>query len=284
MGIVGPRQLPPDPQILGKVRFTTRQTGARLPPMAPPVLKVTDLVKDFDGFRAVDGLSLELARGEVLGVLGANGAGKTTAMNMILGLTTPTSGEIDVFGKPLAKNRLATMRRVNFSSAYTSLPGNLLVRQNLMIFGMLYGLKKARKRARQLLELFEIEHLANRTTGHLSSGESTKVNLCKAFLNSPELLLLDEPTASLDPDIADKTRKLIRKLQKESQMAILYTSHNMRDIEEICDRVIFVHRGRIIREGTPEQIKKSFAEESLENVFIRIARGGDLLDKAPAKS
>ncbi|MFT5468318.1 MAG: ABC-2 type transport system ATP-binding protein [Verrucomicrobiales bacterium] len=241
-----------------------------------PVLRVRNLVKEFGKFRAVDGLSLDVKKGEILGLLGANGAGKTTTMHLLLGLTTPTSGEIEVFGKSLHKNRIELMRRMNFSSAYTNLPGNLLVRQNLMIFGMMYGVKKSRERAQQLLELFEIEHLAKRPTGYLSAGEATKVNLCKAFLNSPDLLMLDEPTASLDPDVADKTRKLIRKLQKEQQSSIVYTSHNMRDIEEICDRVIFIHRGKIIREGTPENIKDGFEETSLEEVFIKIARGGDL--------
>lgn len=241
-----------------------------------PVLRVRNLIKEFDGFRAVDGISLDVARGEILGLLGANGAGKTTTMHLLLGLTTPSEGDIEVFGKPLLQNRIELMRRMNFSSAYTNLPGNLLVRQNLMIFGMMYGVKKARERARQLLEMFEIEHLAKRPTGYLSAGESTKVNLCKAFLNSPDLLMLDEPTASLDPDVADKTRKLIKQLQEEQQSSIVYTSHNMRDIEEICDRVIFIHRGKIIREGSPQQIKDGFAETSLEEVFIKIARGGDL--------
>ncbi|MEM7014397.1 MAG: ABC transporter ATP-binding protein [Verrucomicrobiota bacterium] len=245
--------------------------------MAEPVLRVRNLAKEFDGFRAVDGIDLEVAPGEILGMLGANGAGKTTTMHLLLGLTTPTEGDIEVFGKPLHKNRLATMRRVNFSSAYTNLPGNLFVRQNLTIFAMMYGVRNVRQRVQELLELFEIDHLAKRPTGHLSAGESTKVNLCKAFLNSPDLLMLDEPTASLDPDIADKTRKLIRQLQKEHNMSMVYTSHNMRDIEEICDRVVFIHRGKIIREGTPQQIKDSFSETSLEEVFIKIARDGDLL-------
>ncbi len=250
-------------------------------PMASPVIRVQNLVKEFGDFRAVDGLNLELAKGEVLGLLGANGAGKTTTMNMMLGLTTPTSGEIEIFGKSLMANRIEILRRANFSSAYTHLPGNLLVEQNLIVTGHLYGLDRIRERVDEMLNLFEVVHLRRRPTGHLSAGESTRVNLCKAFLNEPELLLLDEPTASLDPDVADKVRKVIRQKQRDSQVSIVYTSHNMRDIEEVCDRVIFVHHGKIIREGTTDQIKASFEEDSLEDVFIRIARSGDLKEEKP---
>jgi len=247
--------------------------------MNPLVLKVQSLIKEFDGFRAVNKLNLELAQGEVLGVLGANGAGKTTLMNMLLGLTTPTSGSITIFGKPIGPNRIDILKEANFSSAYTSLPGNLSVEQNLTVFGHLYHLKNVKQRVDEVLDMFEAQDLRKRITGHLSAGESTRVNLCKAFLNSPRLLMLDEPTASLDPDIADKVRKLIRKMQRECQMSILYTSHNMRDIEEVCDRVVFMDRGSIIRKGTPQEIKDAFAEDSLENVFIRIARGGDLVEE-----
>lgn len=248
--------------------------------MNPPVLQVENVVKRFGDFRAIDGLSLELAEGEVLGVLGANGAGKTTLMNMMLGLTTQTEGTIRVFGKPIGPNRVEILRQANFSSAYTSLPGNLLVEQNLIVFGHLYRLSNVRQRVEEVLDMFEAQNLRKRVTGHLSAGESTRVNLCKAFLNSPRLLMLDEPTASLDPDIADKVRKLIRRVQRDSKISIVYTSHNMRDIEEVCDRVVFMDRGKIIREGSPSEIKEAFAEDSLENVFIRIARGGDLVESS----
>ncbi len=244
--------------------------------MEEPVLRVHNLVKEFDGVRAVDGLNLELGKGEVLGLLGANGAGKTTTMNMLLGLTSPTSGDMRIFGQSLETDRIEILRRANFSSAYTNLPGNLLVEQNLIVTGHLYGLDRIRQRVDAMLRLFEVEHLRARPTGHLSAGEGTRVNLCKAFLNDPELLFLDEPTASLDPDVADKVRKIIRRKQRESRISIIYTSHNMRDIEEVCDRIIFVHHGRVIREGTTAEIKAAFEEDSLENVFIRIARSGDL--------
>jgi len=244
--------------------------------MLPPVLTVRDLVKDFGSFRAVDGISFDLARGEVLGLLGPNGAGKTTVMNMLLGLVSPSSGSIRIFDKSLEKSRIAILRRMNFSSAYTSLPGNLLVRQNLMVFALMYGLSDCRRRVRETMERFGVTELAERTTGQLSAGESTRVNLCKAFLNDPELLLLDEPTASLDPDVVDKVRNLIRETQRESGTSIIYTSHNMQDIELVCDRVIFLHRGRLIRMGTPREIKESFDSATLEDVFIQIARSGDL--------
>lgn len=244
--------------------------------MRDSVLKVRNLIKDFGEFRAVDGLSFSLGRGEILGLLGANGAGKTTAMSMLLGLVTPTKGEIDVFGVPLQRNRTAILRRMNFSSAYTNLPGNLYVEQNLLIFAHLYGVKEPRRRVEAIMERLEVTHLRRRVTGHLSAGESTRVNLCKAFLNEPELLLLDEPTASLDPDVVDKVRCLIREMQQQFGTSIIYTSHNMRDIEVVCDRVVFMHQGKLIREGTVEEIKASFEEETLEGVFIRIARSGDL--------
>jgi ABC-2 type transport system ATP-binding protein len=243
---------------------------------APVVLSARELTREFDGVTALDAFTFSLRRGEVLGLLGANGAGKTTAMNMLLGLTTPTSGTIEVFGKDLVTHRVEVLRRVNFSSAYTALPSNLYVWQNLRVFARIYGVKNPKQKIAELLELLEIEYLNNRVTGQLSAGESTRVNLCKALLNDPELLLLDEPTASLDPDIADKVRKFVRKMQTERGIAILYTSHNMRDIEEVCDRVIFLHKGKVVAEGTPKEIVERSAQSSLEDVFIKIARSGEV--------
>ncbi|MFZ4764758.1 MAG: ABC transporter ATP-binding protein [Roseimicrobium sp.] len=240
------------------------------------ILEARNLTRDFDGVRALDAFNFQLLKGEVLGLLGANGAGKTTAMNMLLGLTTPTSGSIHAFGLDLLKHRIAILKRSNFSSAYTSLPGNLLVWQNLTVFARIYGVPDAKRKINELLELFEIGSLRKRVTGQLSAGESTRVNLCKSLLNDPELLLLDEPTASLDPDIADKVRKTIRRVQAERQISILYTSHNMRDIEEVCDRVIFLHKGKVVTEGTPADIVSRSQKATLEDVFIKIARSGDI--------
>lgn len=240
------------------------------------ILEARELTREFDGVKALDRFSFQLRRGEVLGLLGANGAGKTTAMNCLLGLTLPTSGDLFAFGKPLHSHRIEILKKTNFSSAYVSLPGNLKVWQNLTVFARIYGVPQPKQKIAELLELLEVAHLRDRVTGQLSAGESTRVNLCKAFLNDPELLMLDEPTASLDPDIADKVRKVVRKVQSERNIGILYTSHNMRDIEEVCDRVIFLHKGRIVAEGTPQDIVHKFEEQSLENVFIKIARSGDL--------
>ncbi len=243
-----------------------------------PVVEVTDLRKIFNGVTAVDNLSFSIQAGEIVGLLGANGAGKTTAIHILLGLTTPTSGSIRLFGLDIARHRSAILQRCNFSSAYTNLPMNLRVWENLRIFSLLYNVPNGKKKSQELLELFEIAHLRNHISGHLSSGETTRLNLCKALLNDPELLLLDEPTASLDPDMADKLRKSLRQIQRERGIAMLYTSHNMRDVEEVCDRVLFLNRGRIIGSGTPAEIVTHFRQNSLEEVFIAVARGGDLIE------
>jgi ABC-2 type transport system ATP-binding protein len=240
------------------------------------VIEVRDLVKVYDGTTAVDRLSFTAARGEILGLLGPNGAGKTTAIQTLLGIIEPTAGDIRIFGQDIRTHRESILQRANFSSAYVSLPQNLRVMDNLHVFARIYGVDNWREKATGLLRLFEIDRLATRKTGQLSSGESTRLHLCKALLNDPELLLLDEPTASLDPDIADKVRKLLRRIQRERGITVLYTSHNMREIEEICDRVIFLHHGRKIAEGPPREVIARFNQQSLEQVFIRIARDGEL--------
>jgi ABC-2 type transport system ATP-binding protein len=246
-------------------------------PTTKTVLRVSDLTKVFDGVAAVDRLNFSVDAGEIVGILGANGAGKTTTLQMILGLIRPTSGRIEIFGRELEQHRIDILHRMNFASVGVNLPMNLPVAQNLWIFAKLYGVKDAWGRIDELLQLLEIEPLRHAITGRLSSGELSRVNLCKALLNRPELLLLDEPTASLDPDIADKVRKILRRVQLEDGIAMLYTSHNMRDIEEICDRVLFLHNGRLIAEGSPQQIIERFHTRSLEEVFIRIARSGEVV-------
>lgn len=251
--------------------------------MSAPTLEIRNIVKRFGEFTAVDGVSLEVRSGEVVGLLGVNGAGKTTLMNMILGLITPTEGSIHAFGMDLAKDRMKILRRSNFCTTYAALPGNLKVKHNLIIFAKLYGVDNPKKKVADLLELLEITRLSDKPTGQLSAGESTRVNLAKALLNDPELLLLDEPTASLDPDIADKVRKLVRRVQKDRAPAILYTSHNMRDIEEVCDRVLFMHKGKILASGTADEITSHFKEDDLEDVFIKIARSGQLDGLLPAE-
>jgi ABC-2 type transport system ATP-binding protein len=242
------------------------------------ILSVQELHRRFGEHVAIHSLSFTVPRGTVVGLLGANGAGKTTAMSSILGLVRPSSGAIRIFGMDPFKHRVACLRRTNFSSAYSDLPGNLTVGQNLTVFAKIYGVKNPKPKIAQLLERFEITHLLKRVTGHLSAGESTRLHLCKALLNDPELLLLDEPTASLDPAIADKVRKTILEIQRERKIAILYTSHNMRDIEEVCDRVLFMHRGRVVAEGTTREIIERFQQKSMEDVFIRIVRDGEIED------
>jgi ABC-2 type transport system ATP-binding protein len=244
---------------------------------SPIVLQIQDLTKRFNEVVAVDALSFRIARGEIVGILGANGAGKTTTLQMILGLIRPTSGRIEIFGRDHERHRIEILRRMNFSSVGVNLPMNLRVSENLWIFAKLYGVTDAWRRLDALLNLLEIHHLRDAITGSLSSGEVSRVNLCKALLNRPELLLLDEPTASLDPDIADKVRKILRRVQQEDGVAMLYTSHNMRDIEEICDRVLFLHNGHLIAEGTPAQVVEQFRTRNLEEVFIRIARSGEVV-------
>jgi ABC-2 type transport system ATP-binding protein len=244
---------------------------------SPTVLRVLELTKAFNDVVAVDRLSFGIARGEIVGILGANGAGKTTTLQMILGLIRPTSGRIEIFGQDLEQHRIEILSRMNFSSVGVNLPMNLRVSQNLWIFAKLYGVKDAWKRIDALLNLLAIDHLRDAITGRLSSGEVSRVNLCKALLNHPQLLLLDEPTASLDPDIADKVRKILRRVQQEEEVAMLYTSHNMRDIEEICDRVLFLHNGHLMAEGTPAQMVERFRTRNLEEVFIRIARSGEVV-------
>jgi ABC-2 type transport system ATP-binding protein len=240
------------------------------------VLEVDHLTKRFGEVTAVDDLSFSAQGGEILGLLGPNGAGKTTTIQLLLGLTSPTSGRIRLLSLDLDRHRREILQRVNFSSAYISLPFNLSVRENLEVFARLYGVQNRRRRITELVELFEIPEVLETVTGKLSSGQVTRVNLCKAFLNDPEILFLDEPTASLDPDIAQKVRTALKRVQRERGVTMVYTSHNMREIELVCDRVIFLSRGKLVAEGTPREILERADSESLESVFITLARGGRL--------
>ena len=242
-----------------------------------PLIVAQNLSKEYSGTHALKGLSLSLNAGEIVGLLGPNGAGKTTAIHIILGLVTPSGGDVRVFGLSPLTERHRIAERLNFSSAYVQLPSNLKVIENLTVFSKIYCVHETKKKIEKLLELFEIADLRNRLTGALSSGEKTRLNLAKCLLNDPELLLLDEPTASLDPEMADTVRKILKKIQKETNVGILYTSHNMPEVEEICSRIYFIHEGRLIAEGTPGEIVRSFQSKNLEQVFIKIVRKGDFV-------
>lgn len=240
--------------------------------MFEPVVEVNGLTKVFKSFKAVDNVSFDIYPGEILGLLGPNGAGKTTIIHMLLGLTTPASGDINVFGFDLKKNREKIIQDVNFSSSYASMPNSLTVKENLKVFARLYKVKKKEKRISELLKIFEIEAIEDKLVRHISSGHQTRLNLAKALINNPKILFLDEPTASLDPDIADKTRSLLKSIKKNRNLSILYTSHNMKEMEEMSDRIIFLHKGRIIAEGRPEEIIRDFRRKNLEEVFLKVAR------------
>ncbi|MCG3112283.1 MAG: ABC transporter ATP-binding protein [Candidatus Manganitrophus sp. SB1] len=247
--------------------------------MGYPVVEVSRLVKAFNGFVAVNDLSFSIETGEILGLLGPNGAGKTTLIQMLLGLITPTAGEIRILGLDLRRHREEILSQVNFSSTYVSLPTSLTVRENLTVFAKLYGIRKPERRIDELLEIFEIKRLKKTLTRHLSSGQLTRLSLAKALLNHPKVLFLDEPTASLDPDIADKTRRLLKSIRDQSRLTLLYTSHNMKEMEEISDRILFLHQGRILASGTPAEIVRRFAEKNLEDVFLKVARGSHLPER-----
>jgi len=238
-----------------------------------PIIEVSSLTKIFSGNKAVDNISFEVYQGEILGLLGPNGAGKTTTLQMLLGLTTPTSGDIKIFGLDISHHRERILQDVNFSSSYISMPYSLTIMENLIVFARLYGVKNPKEKIAGLLKDFEIEDIKDRVVRSLSTGQITRVCLVKALLNDPKILFLDEPTASLDPDIADKTRRLLKKIQKEKGLSILYTSHNMKEMEEMSDRIIFLDKGKIIAAGRPEEVLTKFKVENLEDVFIKIARG-----------
>jgi ABC-2 type transport system ATP-binding protein len=241
--------------------------------MSPPVLSARHLTKRFGAFTAVDDISFEIRPGEILGLLGPNGAGKTTTIQMLLGLVTPTTGSIQVFGLDLATHREEILEQVNFSSTYISMPYSLTVEENLRVVARLYGLTQVQRRIDDMVKKLEMEEFRSKITRKLSSGQMTRLTLAKAFLTQPKILFLDEPTASLDPDIAHKIRHLLKEEQRASGLSILYTSHNMREMEAMSDRIIFLQRGKIVAEGTASEIVARFGQSDLEDVFLKLARG-----------
>lgn len=227
---------------------------------------------------AVDGLSFTLSRGEIVGLLGPNGAGKTTTLHTILGLLEPSGGEVRVFGQSPIRQRRAVLARLNFASVDVDLPSNLLVRECLSIFAAIYGVPNRRRRIEELIDRFELIGLLPRRVGTLSAGEHMRLKLCKSLLNAPDLLVLDEPTLSLDPYMAQKVRGLLKAIQRERGMSVLHTSHNMREVETFCDRIVFLHHGRKIAEGPPAEVLARAKSRSLDELFIRVASGGELFD------
>jgi ABC-2 type transport system ATP-binding protein len=241
-------------------------------PADVPALRVANLRKRYANITAVDDVSFTVKRGEIVGLLGPNGAGKTTTINMVLGVLEPTGGHVAIDEIDIAKNRALALTRANFAAVYAALPGNLTVSENMRFFGLLYSIPGLRARVEALLEEFDLVRLRHTKCGLLSSGEQTRAALAKALLNKPQLLLLDEPTASLDPSAAQIIRERIKNLASRDRCGILWTSHNMYEVEAVCDRVLFLSHGKILLEGNPKTLPGEHGSASLEDLFIRVAR------------
>jgi len=256
--------------------MTTDAISASVPPTDPAgsaAIKVAHLVKFYKATRAVDDVSFRIARGSITGLLGGNGAGKTTTIAMIMGLVLPTSGSIQVLGCSMPDQSADVLGRMNFESPYVDMPMRLTVRQNLSIFGRLYAVENLRERIEKLAADLDLGEFLDRPNGKLSAGQKTRVALAKALINQPELLLLDEPTASLDPDTADWIRRHLETYRKAHGATILLASHNMLEVERLCDRVIIMKRGRIEDDDSPDNIMARYNRATLEEVFLDVARG-----------
>ncbi len=236
-------------------------------------IAVDDLVKRYKSATAVDGITFHLPVGSITGLLGGNGAGKTTTISMIMGLVTPTSGTVRVLGAAMPKERYRVLQRMNFESPYVDMPMRLTVRQNLSVFAQLYGVPDPDKRIADLAADLDLGEFIDRPNGKLSAGQKTRVSLAKSLLNNPEVLLLDEPTASLDPDTADWVRSRLEDYRAAHNATILLASHNMNEVERLCDRVIIMKRGRIEDDDSPERLLSRYGRETLEEVFLDVARG-----------
>jgi ABC-2 type transport system ATP-binding protein len=240
-------------------------------------IAVAQLAKSYNGAVAVAGIDFTCAQGEVLGLLGGNGAGKTTTIAMIMGLVTPSAGSVHVLGVDMARERHKVLGRINFESPYVDMPHRLTVRQNLTVFAGLYGVVDVKARIAELASDLDLADVLDRPSGKLSAGQKTRVALAKALINEPELLLLDEPTASLDPDTADWIRTHLEEYRKRRNAAILLASHNMAEVERLCDRVIIMKKGRIADQGVPADLVARYGRANLEEVFLDVARGTELL-------
>src|SRR5271165_3781487 len=250
-------------------------------PPSSPVLLVERLAKSFGTLQAVDDVSFKVSAGEIVGLLGPNGAGKTTTINMILGVLEPTAGRIAIEGVDLRADRSAALASTNFAAVYAPLPGNLTVEQNLRVFGMIYDVENLSQRIDKLLATYDLSKYRRTKAGVLSSGEQTRLGLAKAMLNRPRLLLLDEPTASIDPSAARDIRAGIGDIVESGRCGVLWTSHNMVEVEAVCDRVLFLSHGRIVLEGDPKRLPAEHGAETLDDLFVSVAH--EALEKRPAR-
>ena len=236
-------------------------------------LEAKNLIKKFNKTIAVNNISFEIKKNETLGMLGPNGCGKTTSIGMLLGLITPSSGEILIDGISLnSKNRVKLLSFMNFSSPYVELPKKLTVKQNLEVYARLYGVKKIDQRVSEMVEDLNLKKFLNKKSGELSSGQKNRVSLAKSLINKPKLLFLDEPTASLDPDIGDFIRKYIEKYKKNNELTMLLASHNMKEVERLCDKIIMMKQGIIVDRGSCNDLIKKHGRANLEDTFLKIAR------------
>ena len=242
-------------------------------------LEVKNLVKKFKSTTAVNNISLEIEKNNTLGLLGPNGCGKTTSIGMMLGLITPTSGEILIDGIKLnPENRIKLLSLMNFASPYIELPKKLTVRQNLEVYARLYGVSNKVERIEELVEDLNLSEFLNKNTGELSSGQKNRVSLAKSLINKPKLLFLDEPTASLDPDIGDFVREYLEKYKKKNELTMLLASHNMKEVERLCSKIIMMKQGKVVDEGTCEELIDKHGRKNLEDTFLKIARSNNELE------
>ena len=250
-----------------------------------PAIVVRDLRKRYAQVEAVRGISFTVQRGTTTALLGGNGAGKTTTLSMLLGVLTPTAGSIQVLGEDMTRHRYRVLPRLNFTSPYVDLPKRLTVRENLRVFADLYGLRRPDERLAELAEEFDLHSLMKRPYGELSAGQRTRVSLAKALLNRPEVLLLDEPTASLDPDVGDRMRSYLEQYQRASGCTLLLASHNMGEVERMCRDVIMLRAGVVVDRGSPRALVERYGRESMEEVFLDVARGTSIeRDVAPLQA
>ena len=236
-------------------------------------ISVQSLSKRFGDHQALDQVSFEVPKGAVVGLIGPNGAGKTTTLSMLLGLLSPSRGKISIFDYDFIKDRYPALKRMNFSSPYVDLPQRLTVRENLTVYAKLYGLKNIKNSVLEMIETFRLSEFADRRLRKLSAGQKTRVSLAKALINHPELLLLDEPTASLDPETVAWIRAFLKEYQEERKGTILLASHDMKEVEQLCENVLLLRRGKLVEEGSPQDLLQKYDRKTMEEVFLDVSRG-----------